>query len=103
MPDIFSLLMGRKRTMDFATGEMGPSRLHYSFEKSNVANVIVEGTQTNRQPQVNDKLIAHFHDLCERHPTWTFGQIASGLHIDAATLRQIEVVTNSRLRSAKVR
>ncbi|WP_258088945.1 helix-turn-helix domain-containing protein [Weissella fangxianensis] len=89
--------------MDFATGAMGPSRLHYSFEKTDVTNVIAGESQTATQPQVNDKLIAHFHNLCERHPTWTFGQIASGLHVDAATLRQIEIVTNSRLRSARAR
>lgn len=89
--------------MDYATGAMGPSSLHYSFEKTDVANFMTGGPRTITQPEVNDKLIAHFHDLCERHPTWTFGQIASGLHVDAATLRQIEIMTNSRLRSARAR
>ena len=55
--------------MDFATGAMGPSRLHYSFEKTDVTNFVAGESQTATQPQVNDKLIAHFHDLCERHPT----------------------------------
>ena len=89
--------------MDYSSGEMGPSTLHYSFEKAKVEDFAVNGTQTVAQPKVNEKLVEHYLDLCERHPTWTFGQIASGLHVDAATLRHIESATHSKLRSAKVR
>ena len=89
--------------MEYSTGEMGPSTLHYTFEKANAADFAVNGVAEVVQPKINDKLIEHYLALCERHPTWTFGQIASGLHVDAATLRQLETVTNSKLRSAKVR
>jgi|GEM_PF-2336111 len=95
--------IGGYKDMDYSTGEMGPSTLHYSFEKAKVEDFSVNGMRTIAQPKINDKLIEHYLDLCERHPTWTFGQIASGLHVDAATLRQIETATNSKLRSAKAR
>ena len=71
--------------------------------KKPTLQILRNGVAEVVQPKINDKLIEHYLDLCERHPTWTFGQIASGLHIDAATLRQLETVTNSKLRSAKVR
>jgi hypothetical protein len=89
--------------MEYSSGEMGPGTLHYTFEKSRVEDFAVNGIRTVEEPKVNKKLVDRYLDLLKRHPTWTFGQFVSGLHVDAATLRQIENVTHSKLRSAKGR
>ena len=45
--------------MDYSTGEMGPSTLHYTFEKANAADFAVNGVAEVVQPKINDKLIEH--------------------------------------------
>lgn len=92
--------------MDYSSGEMGPSTLHYSFEKAKVEDFAVNGTQTVAQPKVNEKLVEHYLDLCERHPTWTFGQLPVGYTLTLrhfVKLRAQHIVSCVQLKYAKIK